>query len=169
MKKRMKEEEIEKGDCGPPTQKVLFEILWDLNQAVPDHVADKSQKWIHHFEDGLVVFPANAFDSRLRGDWVPLGSNPTKSQNKKTEEILVRSRLRLVHVTHCLSRFWQMLYNSIFLAGCHVRASAGDLAVHGALIRVCVCVCVCVSGYKLLSHHATNRDQVCFCRQVSTR
>ena len=36
---------------------------------------------------------------------------------------------------------------------------------------VCVCVCVsaCVSGIKLLSHHATNRDQVGFCRQVSTR
>ena len=33
----------------------------------------------------------------------------------------------------------------VILAGCHVRASAGDLAVHGALIRVCVCVCVCVS------------------------
>ena len=27
---------------------------------------------------------------------------------------------------------------------------------------------VCVSGIKLLFHHATNRDQVCFCRQVST-
>ena len=35
--------------------------------------------------------------------------------------------------------------------------------------RVCVCVSVCLSGHKLLSHHATNRDQVCFCRQVSTR
>ena len=38
---------------------------------------------VHHrpisFEDGPVVYPANAFDSRLRGDWVPLGSSPTKS------------------------------------------------------------------------------------------
>ena len=33
----------------------------------------------------------------------------------------------------------------IILAGGHVRASAGDLVVHGALIAcVCVCVCVCV-------------------------
>ena len=32
-----------------------------------------------------------------------------------------------------------------------------------------MCVCVCVSGIKLLFHHATNRDKVCFCRQVSTR
>ena len=58
------------------------------------------------------------------------------------------------------------------LAGGHVRASAGALAVHTALIPcVCVrvCVCVCVSGIKLLFHHATNRYQVCFCRQVSTR
>ena len=30
-------------------------------------------------------------------------------------------------------------------------------------------VCVCVSGIKLLSRHATNRDKVCFCRQVSIR
>ena len=38
---------------------------------------------IHHrtiltAEDGLVVYPANAFDSRLRVG-VPLGSSPTKS------------------------------------------------------------------------------------------
>ena len=34
------------------------------------------------FEDGPVVYPANAFDSRLRGDWVLLGSSPTKFQKK---------------------------------------------------------------------------------------
>ena len=35
--------------------------------------------------------------------------------------------------------------NLLILAGCHVRASAGDLAVHGALIPcACVRVCVCV-------------------------
>ena len=38
----MKEEETEKGDCGPPTPKV-FEIPSDLNQAVPTHLADESQ------------------------------------------------------------------------------------------------------------------------------
>ena len=53
---------------------------------------------------------------------------------------------------------------TFILAGGHVRASAGALAVHTALIP-----CACLSGHKLLSHHATNRDQVCFCRQVSTR
>ena len=37
----------------------------------------------YYFEDGpVVVYPANAFDSRLRGDQVPLGSSPTKSQKK---------------------------------------------------------------------------------------
>ena len=47
----MKEEGREKGDCGPPTRKVFFfVILSDLNQAVPNHLAD------------------DAFDSRLRGD-----------------------------------------------------------------------------------------------------
>ena len=35
----MKEEEIEKGDCGPPT----WTVLSDLNQAVPYHLAGKSQ------------------------------------------------------------------------------------------------------------------------------
>ena len=38
----MKEEEIGKGDCGPPTRKVFF-WLSDLNQAVPNHLADESQ------------------------------------------------------------------------------------------------------------------------------
>ena len=52
------------------------------------------------------------------------------------------------------------VHTALILAGCHVRASAGDLAVHGALIP-CVCVSACVSGIKLLFHHATNRDQVC--------
>ena len=61
-----------------------------------------------------------------------------------------------------------LLSSAIILAGGHVRASAGALAVHTALIP-CACVSVCLSGHKLLSHHATNRDQVCFCRQVSTR
>ena len=39
----MKEEEIEKGNCGPPTRKVFFDFLSDLNQAVPNHLADESQ------------------------------------------------------------------------------------------------------------------------------
>ena len=40
----MKEEEIEKGDCRPPTRKVFFfVVLSDLNQAVPNHLADESQ------------------------------------------------------------------------------------------------------------------------------
>ena len=45
----MEEEEIEKGDCGPPTRKVIF---WNFVG----------------LEDGPVVYPANTFDSRLRGD-----------------------------------------------------------------------------------------------------
>ena len=46
-------------------------------------------------------------------------------------------------------------------------ASTGPWQVHGALIRVCLCQVKRVS--KLLSHYATNQDQVGFCRQVSTR
>ena len=39
----MEEEEIEKVDCGPLTRKSFFKILSDLNQAVPNHLADESQ------------------------------------------------------------------------------------------------------------------------------
>ena len=33
-----------------------------------------------------MVYPTNAFDSRLQGDQVPLGSSPTKSQKKKKKK-----------------------------------------------------------------------------------
>ena len=44
----MKEEEIQKNDCGRQPKKCFFfffffEILLDLNHAVPSHVADESQ------------------------------------------------------------------------------------------------------------------------------
>ena len=43
-KERMREEEIEKGNCGAANPKSLFsEIVSDLNQAVPNHLADESQ------------------------------------------------------------------------------------------------------------------------------
>ena len=43
--KRMKEEELEKGDSiGHQPEKVhFFESLSDLNRAVPNHLADESQ------------------------------------------------------------------------------------------------------------------------------
>ena len=59
-KERMKEEEIEKGDCGPPTRKVFF---WGWS--------GESIDWLSRIRtdsDGPVVYPANACDSRLRGD-----------------------------------------------------------------------------------------------------
>ena len=41
----------------------------------------------------------------------------------------------------CFSAIWQGRHGTFILAGCHVRASAGDLAVHSAFIpRVCLCV-----------------------------
>ena len=47
-----------------------FKICSHLNHAVPKHVAKKelivSTRLIT--EDGPMVYPANAFDSRLRGD-----------------------------------------------------------------------------------------------------
>ena len=40
-----------------------------------------------------MVYPTNAFDSRLRGDQVPLGSSPTKSHKKKDIELVAHSEL----------------------------------------------------------------------------
>ena len=39
----MKEEKIDKGDCGDQPENTFFEILSDLNQVVPNHFADESQ------------------------------------------------------------------------------------------------------------------------------
>ena len=74
-KERMKEEEIEKGDCGPPTRKVFFWFCrtWTKRYLITSQTRVKRVSRIHHrtilrMEDGPVVYPANAFDSRLRGD-----------------------------------------------------------------------------------------------------
>ena len=48
-----------------------FEILSDLNQAEPNHLAGESQcvtRLHHRTIIRLLVYPADAFDSRLRGD-----------------------------------------------------------------------------------------------------
>ena len=66
-KKRMKEEEIEKGYCGPPTRKVFF---WDFVGLEPSGTKITSQtrvkrvSRIHH----RTILLEDAFDSRLRGD-----------------------------------------------------------------------------------------------------
>ena len=84
-KERMKEEEIEKGDCGPPTRKVFF---WDFVGLEPNGTWSPRRRESSALagyttgQDGPVVYPANALDSRLRGDQVPFGSSPTKSQKK---------------------------------------------------------------------------------------
>ena len=41
-----------------------------------------------------MVYPTNAFDSRLQGDQVPLGSSPTKSQKKKKKRYRTCCSLR---------------------------------------------------------------------------
>ena len=87
-KKRKKEEEIEKG----ANPKSFF--FWDFvgqawtkryritrkqeSNALAGYTTGPSSE----SEVGPVVHPANAFDSRQRGDSVPLGSSPTKSQKK---------------------------------------------------------------------------------------
>ena len=64
----MKEEEIEKGDCGPPTRKVFFWDFVGLEPSGPNYLADESQTCYPDTPPGHPMYPANAFDSRLRGD-----------------------------------------------------------------------------------------------------
>ena len=73
----MKEEEIEKGDCGPPTRKSLFEIFSDLSQAIPIHLADESQT---HYPDTPQDLP-HGLMMVLSGVPTPLfrGSTQTKA------------------------------------------------------------------------------------------
>ena len=62
----------------------------------------------HSFEDGPVVYPANAFDSRLQGDLVPLGSSPTNSQRKDFSgwrPVTRRFRLPSLHILHVRCQF----------------------------------------------------------------
>ena len=48
-----------------------------------------------------MVYPTNAFDSRLRGDQVPLGSSPTESQKKKKKiEVVAHSELLSLQLHH---------------------------------------------------------------------
>ena len=59
-------------------------------------------------EDGPMEYPANMFDSPLRGDSVPLGSSPTKSQKKKTSgwrPAIAFLYLFLFHSLLCLTSF----------------------------------------------------------------
>ena len=102
--------------------------------------------WGSHHERAYALFDVRVFNPFARS----YGTSPIGTTYRRHERAKVRE-------------YEQRVREIIILAGGHVRASAGALAVHTALIP-----CVCVSGIKLLFYHATNRDQVCFCRQVST-
>ena len=59
MKKRTKEEEIDKDEYGPPTQKVS-KILLDLNQAVHNHLADEESNALAGYTTGPSSRPNDA-------------------------------------------------------------------------------------------------------------
>ena len=72
MKKRMKEERDREGRLPADNPKSHFSDFSNLNQAVPNHLADESQTrragYTTGLQDGQVVYTADAYDSRLRGD-----------------------------------------------------------------------------------------------------
>ena len=55
-----------------------FYIFQTRQSKTIEAVRAKVHHWPNSFEDGLVVYPANAFDSRLRGD--QLGTDWFKSE-----------------------------------------------------------------------------------------
>ena len=57
--------------------------------------ADAFDSRLRGDEDGPVVYPANAFDSRLRGGYVLRGSSPTKSQKKRLLGLAARNHLSI--------------------------------------------------------------------------
>ena len=66
MKRRTKEEEIERDDYGPPTRQDFFsKILSDLNKAVPNQLENKLNKW--KLGKGLLA------NRVLRGGWFRMG------------------------------------------------------------------------------------------------
>ena len=85
---KMKGEEVEKGDCGPPTRKVFLRFCqtWTKRYLTTSQTRVKHVIRIHHRSIHFsrmvrwCIRKANTFDSRLWGDSVLLGSSPTKSQ-----------------------------------------------------------------------------------------
>ena len=104
---------------------------------------------VHHrpysFDDGPVVYSANAFDSRLdlRGDLVQLGSSPTKSQKKWNCSIFY-STFALVLVpgpVSLLRTHAQLMLSSILLSFSLALSTCNCKCNPNFLRLVCPCVC----------------------------
>ena len=70
----------------PSTRSFFFSKIPEMTNIIAASMRTNGFKvWLAGYwgiEDGPVVYPANAFDSCLRGDSVPLGSSPTKSEKR---------------------------------------------------------------------------------------
>ena len=64
----MKEEGIKKSDCGPPTRKVFCPPNGSLDPVEDGGSTGEGASSAILFEDGPMVYLANAFDSHLRCD-----------------------------------------------------------------------------------------------------
>ena len=91
----------------------LFENLSDLNKAVPKHLADESETRSpdtppenapDHPEGGPVVYPANAFDSRLQGDQLQVGVEVRQN---------LKNRLFGLAASNCLSLTLSLSFSSL--------------------------------------------------------
>ena len=80
-----------------------------------------------------MVYPANAFDSRLRCDSVPLGSSPTKSQRRIISNILAIAKCLLKKIIFLVQE--EVILSALFDAGVGVCVCS---------LIACVCACLCV-------------------------
>ena len=103
-----------------------------------------------HVEDGPVVYRANAFNSRLRGDLVLLGSSPTKSTKKKDPKKLKYSPVQRDEV-------WETENPTRLPRNCrHGWCHAPKPKVADVIISRCV-IMKCLRSYRLAAVDAQQR------------
>ena len=100
-----------------PSPALAASIVHSVGPSFWSEMEKDVQRLPYTFEDGPLVYPANAFDSRLGGDWVPLGSSPTKSQKNFSgwRPVIAFLYIFLFHSLLRLTSFLSQNKNEYFL------------------------------------------------------